>query len=478
MKVYDKQYIGGKWVTGSSDITLTNKNPLTGEVLYTYQSADAKDVDAAYQAAREAQKEWKKFLPEQKQQVLENALKKYLTMEEEINAVLLEEGGSTLAKRDFEYHTVASIFKLAMKFPDMMTGKIIPSNIPGKDNYIVRIPKGVITVIAPWNVPLVLAARSVIPAIAAGNGVVLKPASDTPASAMLLAEAFEGSGIPDGLFNVVMGAGSQIGDAIVEHPVSDLISFTGSTEVGHHIGETAGRNLKEVSLELGGNNAMIVTEDADLNAAAAAVIFGAFFHQGQVCMALNRIIVMDSVYEEFTKILVEKVKAVKTGDPSDPEVFVGPIINESQVEKIRRLLDETIACGANVALEGSFDGLLVTPWVLTEVTNDMPAASEEVFGPVVCVLRAQSEEEAIAMANDTQYGLSGSVFCGDLYHGMEIAEQMETGMVHVNDQSINDEPQVMFGGVKNSGIGRFNDEWVLEKFTTDRWISVQREKRF
>lgn len=478
MNSYSEQYIAGEWVIGSGGIEMKNYNPYSGELLYTYQSAGRQDVDRAYKAAREAQKEWAAFLPAQKQHVLEKAVENIVSMKDEIYSVLTEEGGSPRAKADFEYFTIISIIKNCMKFPDMMEGKILPSNIPGKDNFIFRVPKGVIGVIAPWNVPLVLSMRSVVPAIAAGNGVVLKPSSDTPASASIVAKIFENTGIPKGLFNFVTGAGSEIGDYFVTHPIPDLISFTGSTKVGHRIGEMAGKELKEVSLELGGNNVMIVLKDADLEAAAKAGAFGSCFNQGQVCMAINRFLVDDRIHDLFTEALIQETKKLKVGNPSEDDTFIGPIINEGQVSIIRTLIENSIKEGAIAPLEGKFEGNMVYPWVLTGVTNDMSVAKNEVFGPVSSIIRFDSEEEAVSMANDTEYGLSGSVFTGDLYHGMQIAKKLDTGMVHINDQSINDEPNVMFGGVKASGIGRFNDRWVLEKFTTDRWISVQTKYRF
>lgn len=223
---------------------------------------------------------------------------------------------------------------------------------------------------------------------------------------------------------------------------------------------------------------MLVLKDANIEDAAAAAVFGSFFNQGQVCMALNRIIVEDEVYDQFTESFIKKVKNLKIGDPKDDEVFVGPIISASQRDSVQKLVDTSIQEGAKIALEGKTNGNLMSPWILTDVTNDMATACNEVFGPVISIIRAKDEADAISISNDTEYGLSGSVFTKDLYHGIQVAQKLDTGMVHINDQSINDEPHVMFGGVKNSGIGRFNDEWVLEKFTTDRWISVQTQARF
>jgi aldehyde dehydrogenase (NAD+) len=399
-------------------------------------------------------------------------------MKEDVYACLMEEGGSVRPKADFEFYTSIDIVKEAMSFPLMMEGKIIPSNIPGKENYIYKIPKGVVGIIAPWNVPLVLAMRSVIPAIATGNAVVLKPATDTPGSAFLIAEFFEKAGFPAGLINVIAGRGSEIGDAFVTHKVPSLISFTGSTEIGRHIGEMASGWIKDVSLELGGNNAMMVLEDADVDRAAAAAAFGAFFNSGQVCMALNRIVVMEKVYDKFIDAFVAATKALKVGDPLEPDTFIGPIINKAQVASVEKLIRETVIAGATVVLKGKTEGNLIYPWVFADVSNDMPAAANEVFGPVCCLIKAKDEQEAIRIANDSEHGLSGSIFTKDLYRGMLVARQIKTGMIHVNDQSINDEPQVMFGGEKASGVGRFNAQWVVNKFTTEQWVSVQTQYRF
>lgn len=478
MKAYPQQYIGGEWRTGSGQSDLKDINPFTGEVLYTYRSAGKRDVADAYAAAAKAQEAWKRTTPQERRNLLEKLVEAIGAAKDDVYACLVEEGGSTKPKADFEFFTSMDIVKETMSFPLMMDGSILPSNIPGKENYIYKAPKGVIGVIAPWNVPLVLALRSVVPAVATGNAVVLKPSSDTPASAFLIASLFERAGFPAGLVNVVAGRGSEVGDDFVTHPVPALISFTGSTAVGRHIGELASGLLKDVSLELGGNNVMIVLADADVERAASAAAFGAFFHQGQVCMALNRVIVEDAAHDAFVEAFVAATRRLKVGNPAEPDTFIGPIINGQQVSGIARAVEETLAAGASVALRGKTEGNLVHPWIFTGVSNDMPAASREVFGPVCCVLRATNEAEAVRLANDTEYGLSGSVFTRDLFHGMQVARQMESGMVHVNDQSINDEPHVMFGGEKASGVGRFNAQWVVDKFTTEKWISVQTAYRF
>jgi|CZCB01.1.fsa_nt_gi aldehyde dehydrogenase (NAD+) len=473
MEKYKYQYIDGRWREGTGAYVLENRNPYTGELLYEYRSASRADIDDAYAAASRAQKEWAKTSPQHKQQMLERLAAAINELREEAYDCLIAESGSTIPKADFEISTSLEFVKLAMAFPLLMNGKIMPSNIPGKENYVYREPKGVICVIVPWNVPILLAMRSVVPAVATGNAVVIKPASDTPGSAFLIAKMFEKAGFPAGLVNVVAGRGCDIGDYIVEHPVPSLISFTGSTEVGKRVGALAGGQIKDVSLELGGNNVMIVLPGADIKEAAKAAVFGAFFHQGQVCMALNRIIACREVYDEFARELVSIVSTLKVGDPADPETFIGPIINSGQADKIENIVRQTLAAGAVAALEGKREGNLIYPWILAGCTNDMPVAKTEIFGPVVCLIKAADEAEAIRIANDTEYGLSGSVFTRDLYHGIQVARQIRTGMIHVNDQSINDEPHVMFGGEKHSGIGRFNGRWVVDKFTTEKWVSVQ-----
>lgn len=477
MKKYTKQFIGGEWREGGGQ-KLPNYNPLTGELLYTYSAATKEDVDDAYAAAAKAQKEWAQTPPAHKKEMMVKLGAAITEMKDELISVMIEEGGSTQPKYMFEYTDSLNVVQDALHYPYMMDGKIMPSNVPGKENYIWRSPKGVICVIAPYNFPILLALRSVIPAVATGNAVVLKPASDTPASAMAIGEFFDKAGFPKGLVNVVAGRGSDIGDYIVQHPVPELVSFTGSTEVGQHIGALASAKLKDISLELGGNNTMIILDDADVVQAAKAAIFGAYCHQGQVCMCTNRVIATPKVYDAFAETFVAMSQATKVGNPAEEDTFIGPIVNQAQVESIEKIVADTIAAGATVALKGKTEGLLIHPWVFTDVTNDMPAAKLEVFGPVCAIIRAKDEADAIRICNDTEYGLSNSVFTKDLYHGMQVARQMESGMVHVNDQPINHEPHVMFGGEKYSGVGRFNGPWVVEKFTTEKWISVQTVDRF
>ena len=325
-----------------------------------------------------------------------------------------------------------------------------------------------------------LTQRSIAPAIALGNAVVLKPASDTPITGgLLLAKIFEEAGLPKGLLNVVVGAGSEIGDAIVTHDIPSFVSFTGSTAVGKHIGELAnsGDYIKQVALELGGNNPFVVLADADLDNAVKAAVFGKFLHQGQICIAINRIIVEDAIYEEFVERFVEHVKTIKVGDPNEQDTAIGPIINQDQLDSLKDKIAKAQQQGATMLLSGEIKDQMVPPHVFTEVTAEMDLFRNEIFGPLVGIVRAKDEAEALELANDTEYGLSSSVFTQDMEKGLRFARGIRAGMTHVNDITVNDESNAPFGGEKNSGIGRFNGEWVLEEMTRLHWISYQHKPR-
>ncbi|WP_281976180.1 aldehyde dehydrogenase family protein [Halobacillus litoralis] len=472
-KTFTKQYINGQWKSGSSEKYVDNVNPYTQQTIVSIPSANEDDLNEAYGAAEEVQKFWMEIPPAQKQDYFDQLLKVVNERKEEIIDWLVKEAGSTLIKAEVEFQAAAGIIREASSFPTRMTGQILPSNTPGKENRVYRSPKGVIGVIGPWNFPFHLAMRSIAPAIATGNTVVVKPASETPVtSGLLIADLFEEAGFPQGVLNVIVGRGSEIGDAFVTHPAAKLISFTGSTEVGSHIGELAGKYIKDTALELGGNNAMIVLDDADIDKAVDAAAFGKYLHQGQICMSLNRIIVDESVHEDFIERFKEKVESLKVGDPSERDTVIGPLINSGAVERIQADLNASIEEGAEVLTGGKADGSVFQPTVLTGVTNDMPVAEKEMFGPVSSIIKVSSEEEAIKVANGTPYGLSGSVFTRNVHRGVEVAKLVETGMIHINDQSVNDEAHVAFGGEKESGTGRFGGEWALDKFTTVKWIGV------
>ncbi|WP_214715757.1 MULTISPECIES: aldehyde dehydrogenase family protein [unclassified Exiguobacterium] len=474
---FTKMYIDGQWVEGSSDKSIDNTNPFTDETLFSIRSADESDLDKAYAVAKEAQTEWATMLPQNRRALIEKFAEVTLQHKEDIIEWLVKESGSTRIKAEGEFLASMAIIKEAATFPFRMDGLIKPSIVPNKENRVYRKPLGVIGVISPWNFPFHLAVRSIVSALATGNTVVVKPATATPVTGgLLFASLFEEAGLPKGVLNVVVGRGSEIGDAIVEHPVPKLISFTGSTEVGKGIAEKAGRLLKKTALELGGNNVFVVLDDADIERAVESAVYSKFYHQGQICMSTNRILVAESIHDAFLEKFVERVRALKFGNPNESDTQVGPLIDHDQVDRILDQIKQTVDAGATLQVGGNADGNVLEPTVVSGVTNDMPLAKNEIFGPVAVILSFKDDAEALKLSNELPYGLSGAVH-GSIYRATEFARQVETGMIHVNDQSVNDEPHLPFGGEKDSGLGRFNGEWVLEEFTTLQWVSVMHERR-
>ena len=474
------QYIAGEWKNGDDDSINTNTNPFNGETLVEIQQATVKQLDDAYQAASQAQKQWAQQTPNERAAILYKVVSIFDQRQDEIIDWLIKESGSTRIKAMVEFSGARAITLEAASFPNRVHGEIRASNTPGKENFIYREPMGVIAVISPWNFPLHLTQRSIAPALALGNAVVLKPASDTPITGgLLLAKIFEEAGLPKGLLNVVVGSGSEIGDAMVTHPVPSLVSFTGSTSVGKHIGELAngGEFIKQVALELGGNSPFVVLKDADIEQAVKAAAFGKFLHQGQICIAINRIIVEDEIYDDFVARFVAHVKTLNVGDPNKIDTAVGPIINEKQVKSLKEKIAKAQNEGAKMLLSGEIKGQVVPPHVFSDVTREMNLSCDEVFGPLVGIIRAKDEDDALSIANDSMYGLSSAVFTQDMAKGLRFARGIKAGMTHINDISVNDESNAPFGGEKNSGIGRFNGEWILEEFTTLHWISVQHTPR-
>lgn len=477
-KKYTQQFINGEFRTGRGEKTVTSIDPYTNEELATIKGASREDIEDAYLSAQLAQREWMKLLPTQRRDVFLSALGILARRKEEIVDLLIRETGSTLQKAQLEWSLVYEGTLEASTYPLRLRGEMIPSVIPGKKSYAVKKPIGVVGVISPWDFSLQLTNRSVAPALAAGNGVVLKPASSTPITGgLLFAEIYQEAGLPRGLLNVVIGDASEIGDVFVENPIPKLITFTGSTEVGRRIGELCGKHLKKVSHELGGNSPFVVLDDADIDAAVEAAAFGKFLNAGQICMAINRIIVDGKVYDEFLAKFVDKVKGLTYGDPMLESSAYGPMINKKQFDRVQELIKSAIDQGAQEVYNGESSGLVMHPVILVGVTNEMEIAQSEIFGPVALILKVSDEEEALRVANETEFGLSSAVFSKNLARGYAFAERIEAGMTHVNDMTINDEASSPFGGEKNSGIGRFGGEWALREMTTDHWITVQESDR-
>lgn len=375
-----------------------------------------------------------------------------------------------------EYGFVRASMLEISSYPFRMEGRILPINEPGKESRVYKLPVGVIGIISPWNFPMHLSNRSIAPALALGNAAVVKPAHDIPVTGgLLLAKIYEEAGLPPGLLNVIIGASKNIGDAFVLHPIPLLISFTGSTNVGRHVAQLAvtGPMIKRVALELGGNAPLVVLDDADVEQAVRAAVFGRFLHQGQICMSTNRIIVDAKLYDEFVDRFTTQVKGLKVGNPNDPDTAIGPVINAKQMDAHMTHIQGARAEGARQVLGADPQGLVPPPHVFVDVKNEMRVAQEETFGPIAPIIKVNGETEALRAANDTPYGLSSAVFTRDRERGVQFALGLKTGMTHINDTSVDDSPNNPFGGEKNSGIGRFNGEWVIHEFTTDHWVTIQ-----
>jgi vanillin dehydrogenase len=473
-----RQLIDGQWQDGSSGDVLVDRNPYDGSVIAEFPVATPDDVDSAYRAAARAKEEWDRVNAYAKRTVFENAVKYVESNFGEISEIIVDELGGTRLKAGFEIGLVLDMLKEAGTFPLRMEGRILPSAVDERENFLYRMPVGVVGVISPFNFPFFLSMKSVAPALGAGNGVVLKPHEETPImGGTIIGKIFEEAGLPAGLLNVVVTEIPAIGDAFVEHPIPRVISFTGSTAVGRHVAEVGARTFKKVLLELGGNSAFIVLEDADLEYAVDAAVFSRFTHQGQICMSANRVLVHEDVFEEFAERYVDKVRSLPVGDPREDTTVLGPLITAKQAENLNAVVDRAVADGATAMLRGEVNGGLFDPVVLRDVTPDMDVAQRELFGPVVSLIPFKDDDDAVEIANNTQFGLSGAVHTSDLERGVALAKRVQTGMIHVNDCTIHDEPIVAFGGEKQSGLGRLNGSWSLDEFTTMKWVSVNHGRR-
>ncbi|MES5819647.1 aldehyde dehydrogenase family protein [Streptomyces sp. RG80] len=469
-----QQYIDGEWRPGTGSWDIIDFNPYDGEKLASITIATVDEVDEAYQAAARAQKEWAETNPYARRAVFEKALGLIEERQQEITEVIIAELGGTLVKAGFELHLAKEFLREAIHLSLRPEGRIIPSPIDGKENRVYRVPVGVVGVISPFNFPFLLSIKSVAPALALGNGVVLKPHQNTPITGgTLVAKIFEDAGLPKGLLNVVVTDIAEIGDAFIEHPIPKVISFTGSDKVGRHVATVTASHFKRSVLELGGNSAIVVLDDADIDYAVDAAVFSRYVHQGQVCMAANRVLVDRSIADEFTEKFVTKVKSLKVGDPSDPATVIGPVINSSQADALSAVVEQAVTEGATALVRGETTDNLVAPSVLTGIPADSALLQQEVFGPVAFLIPVDGEEEAVRIVNDTPYGLSGAVHTASIERGVNFAKRIDTGMFHVNDGTVHDEPIVPFGGEKSSGVGRLNGETMLDAFTTLKWISIQ-----
>jgi benzaldehyde dehydrogenase (NAD) len=461
------------WSSGSAGVADVVA-PATGQRLEQIGLADPSDVARAAERASAAQRAWAAEPYTARAAVLRRAGALWEEHADEVGDWLVREAGSVRAKAAVETDTAAQECYEAAALASHPNGEVIPSAFP-RLSLVRRRPVGVVGVIAPFNFPLILAIRSVAPALALGNAVVLKPDTRTAVSgAVSIARVFEEAGLPDGLLHVLPGDVSA-GEAVVAHPRVNVVSFTGSTAAGRRVGELAARHLKRAHLELGGNSALIVLDDADVELAASAGAWGSFLHQGQICMATGRHLVHESLVERYLDLLASKAEHLPVGNPATDEVALGPIIDERQRDKIHDLVVGSVAAGARLVAGGSYDGLYYRPTVLADVKPTMPVYCEEVFGPVAPVIAFADTDEAIALARDTEYGLSLGILGQDTARALAVADQIPSGIVHVNDQTVSDEAVAPFGGVGASGTGsRFGGPTAnVEAFTETQWVTVQ-----
>lgn len=463
------------WVAGGAGDTAATE-PATGAELGRVGLADGGDVTAAALLAKEAQREWAATPGPERAAVLRRAAQVLEAGRAEVERWLVREGGAVPAKAAFEIDLVLGELWEAAALPTQPWGHLLPTSQPGRSSEARRVPLGVVGIISPWNFPQVLSMRAVAPALALGNAVILKPDLNTAVSGgVAIARVFEEAGLPAGLLHVLPGE-VEPGAALVSNPDVAMISFTGSTPVGREIGATAGRLLKKVSLELGGNNALVVLDDADLDAASSAGAWGSFLHQGQVCMTAGRHIVVEKVAQEYLERLAARAAGLPVGDPAAEEVALGPLINEKQATNVERIVSETAAAGADVLAGGKRDGAFFTPTVLGGVTTTMPAFREEIFGPVAPVTVVADEDEAVAVANDSEYGLVAAIQTGSVTRGRRLAERLRTGMIHINDQTLNNDAFAPFGGVGASGNGAtFGTQSSWEEFTAWQWVTSREQ---
>ena len=473
-----RHYIGGDWVAAADGATYEDTDPFTGEVVATAPAGGPADAHRAVEAAVAAFPAWSQTPPAERQRIFLKAADILEERQMEVVELLARESGASFGFGMFQSLFVPNLFRQAAALAYAPLGQVIPSDT-GAFALGLRKPVGVVGALAPWNAALILSARSIAAPLALGNTVVLKPSEWSPFSGGLLwGQIFAEAGLPAGVLNIVThapGAAGPIGDVLIEHPAVRRLNFTGSSQVGRKIAEAAGRQLKRVVLELGGHNPLIVLGDADLEYAVNASAFGAYLHQGQVCMSTRRIYVERTIAEEFVGRLTEKTKGLKVGDPKEHDTVIGPLINEQALALVKQRVAQAVAQGAKVLAGGEAVGPCFQATLLTDVPDDSEFAKHETFGPVAAVEIVDSAEEAVEKANRTSYGLSAGIITGDRDRGFSLAQLIDSGIVHVNDQTVADEPQMPFGGVKDSGFGRFGGQAVVDEFTELRWVTIRSE---
>lgn len=468
--------IGGKAIEAAD--RFDRINPLTGDVATRAAAATVDDAVAAADEAAAALSGWAALGPGARRAALTRAADAMVARQADFIAAMQAETGATAAWAGFNHMLAVNMVREAAAMTTQIGGEVIPSDKPGCIAMAVREPVGVVLGIAPWNAPIILGVRAIAMPLACGNTVVLKASEQCPETHALIVRCFVDAGLGDGVVNLVTNAPQDAGEvvgALIDHPAVRRINFTGSTAVGRIIAKRAAEHLKPCLLELGGKAPLLVLDDADLDEAVKAAAFGAFMNQGQICMSTERIIVVDAVADAFVEKFAAKVATLGVGDPREGKAALGAVIDRKTVDHVDTLVNDALNAGGVLVSGGASEGVLMPAHVVDRVTPDMRLFREESFGPVVAVIRARDEADAIALANDTEYGLSASVFTRDIARGLKVARAIKSGICHVNGPTVHDEAQMPFGGVKASGYGRFGGKAGIDAFTELRWITVETE---
>uniref|UniRef100_UPI00334248BF aldehyde dehydrogenase n=1 Tax=Castellaniella defragrans TaxID=75697 RepID=UPI00334248BF len=468
--------INGRHRQAAGGGTFERRNPLDGTVATTASAATPADAYDAVRAAADAFGEWSQTGPGRRRDLLMRAADALEARSAAFAQAMAAETGASAMWAGFNVHLAAGILRESAALTSQIGGEVIPSDVPGNLAMGLRVPAGVVVGMAPWNAPVILGVRAVAAPLACGNTVVLKGSEMCPATHGLIIEALQEAGIPEGVVNFITNAPEDAGavvEALVAHPATRRVNFTGSTKVGRIIARLCAEHLKPAVLELGGKAPLVVLDDADLETAVSAAAFGAFANSGQICMSTERIIVDERIADAFVARLAEKARALPVGDPRQGPVVLGSVVDMTTVHRCNEMIDDALAKGARLLCGGKSENTLMPATLLDRVTHDMRIYSEETFGPVKAIVRVAGEDEAVACANDNAYGLSAAVIGTDIARALRVAGRVRSGICHINGPTVHDEPQMPFGGVKDSGYGRFGGKAGIEAFTDLRWITVQ-----
>jgi acyl-CoA reductase-like NAD-dependent aldehyde dehydrogenase len=468
--------IGGRDVKAKSSASFARLNPISGEEATRASAASVEDAKAAADAAAAAFPAWAALGPNQRRALLNKAADLLEQRANQFATLVSAETGATGGWGHFNIHLAAGMLREAAAMTTQIGGEVVPSDVPGSMAMALRQPAGVVLGIAPWNAPIILGVRAIAMPLACGNTVILKASEVCPATHRLIAATLRDAGLGDGVVNCITHEpkdAEKVTEALISHPAVKRINFTGSTRVGKIIAMLSAKYLKPCLLELGGKAPLVVLEDADIDAAVNATVFGAFANSGQICMSTERVICHEKVADEFAQKLAKRVAALPTGDPRKGDFVLGSVVGKPTVERVTHLVKAAVAKGAKVLTGGDSDGTVMKGIVVDNVTPDMELFREESFGPQVSITRVKSTDEAIRLANDTEYGLSAAIFTKDIAKGLELAKKIESGICHINGPTVHDEAQMPFGGVKASGYGRFGGKAGIDAFTETRWITVQ-----